>query len=295
MHSKGLLVIALAAAPAVFAQEAPQPRMRFERFEAAVPPPPGMAGAFGDVTFEFLTGEANFEPRLVKGAPYSAETGTETNQVLSDGNRITRRNSSVVYRDSDGRTRREVTLGTIGPWAARGEARQTVFINDPAAGVNYVLDPQNRTARKMTMRNPRERQGGGGTAPAMPAGPGERVRTAAPANRPEPRIEPLGKRMIEGVEAEGSRSTLTLAAGEIGNERPIEVVTERWFSRDLQTVVMSRRSDPRMGETTFKLTNIRRTEPLRSLFEVPPDFTIQEGGPGPEMRWRQGGPPPPRQ
>ena len=87
----------------------------------------------------------------------------------------------------------------------------------------------------------------------------------------------LGKQIIEGVEAEGTRTTVTIPAGEIGNERPIEIVSERWYSPELQLVVMSRHSDPRTGETTYKLTNINRAEPAKSLFEVPGGYTIKEG------------------
>jgi hypothetical protein len=86
----------------------------------------------------------------------------------------------------------------------------------------------------------------------------------------------LGKQMIEDVLAEGTRTTMTIPAGEIGNERPIEIVSERWYSPELQLVVMTRHSDPRSGEMTYKLTNINRTEPARSLFEVPSDYTIRE-------------------
>ena len=96
--------------------------------------------------------------------------------------------------------------------------------------------------------------------------------------------EQLGKQNIEGVEAEGTRTTVTIAAGEIGNERPIEIVSERWYSPELQLVVMTRHSDPRTGETTYKLTNINRSEPAKSLFEVPSDYTVKEGpGIGPKI------------
>ena len=89
--------------------------------------------------------------------------------------------------------------------------------------------------------------------------------------------EQLGKQTIEGVEAEGTRTTVTIPAGEIGNERAIEIVSERWYSPELQLVVMTRHSDPRFGETTYKLTNINRTEPVKSLFEVPAGYTVKEG------------------
>jgi hypothetical protein len=108
-------------------------------------------------------------------------------------------------------------------------------------------------------------------------------RPTKPNNANEVR-EALGKQIIEGVEAEGTRITVTIPAGEIGNDRPIQIVNERWYSPELQLVVMTRNSDPRTGETTYKLTNINRAEPARSLFEVPADFTIKEGpGFGPKI------------
>jgi hypothetical protein len=89
--------------------------------------------------------------------------------------------------------------------------------------------------------------------------------------------ESLGTQSIEGVMAEGTRVTLTIAAGKIGNERPIVTVNERWYSQELQTAVLTKNSDPRMGETTYRLTNINRSEPDPSLFQVPADYTIDEG------------------
>ena len=84
-------------------------------------------------------------------------------------------------------------------------------------------------------------------------------------------------RTIEGVQAVGNRVAHTIPAGEIGNDRPIETLSERWYSQELQTVVMSKQIDPRMGETTYRLTNLNRAEPAHSLFEVPADYTVTEG------------------
>jgi hypothetical protein len=89
--------------------------------------------------------------------------------------------------------------------------------------------------------------------------------------------EDLGSQTMEGVIVSGVRTTHTIPAGQIGNDRPITIVTEVWTSPDLKTVVYSKRSDPRMGEQTFHLTNIVRTEPNPSLFTVPADFKIVDG------------------
>jgi hypothetical protein len=112
----------------------------------------------------------------------------------------------------------------------------------------------------------------------------------APANKAV--TEKLESQIIEGVMAEGSRTTTTIPAGEIGNDRAIEIVTERWYSPEIKTVVMTRHSDPRFGETVYRLTNINRSEPARALFEVPADYTVKEE-PEKPMRWRRAAPPQP--
>jgi hypothetical protein len=86
----------------------------------------------------------------------------------------------------------------------------------------------------------------------------------------------LGTQTFEGVLAEGTRSTLTIAAGQIGNERPIEIVSERWFSPELKTLVLSKQSDPRFGDTSYGLSNIVLGDPEPSLFEVPADYQVIE-------------------
>jgi hypothetical protein len=95
-------------------------------------------------------------------------------------------------------------------------------------------------------------------------------------SKKEPKVESLGKQMVEGIEAEGTRTTITIAAGEIGNELPMNIVSERWYSSELQQVVMSKHTDPRFGESTYRLTDINRSEPAHSLFEVPSDYTVKE-------------------
>jgi len=101
-----------------------------------------------------------------------------------------------------------------------------------------------------------------------------RVETVSAMPSGKPVVESLGTQFMEGVAVEGTRTTMTIPAGEIGNEQPINIVSERWFSPDLKVLVMSRQSDPRFGETTYRLTNLTRTEPSPQLFEIPSDFKI---------------------
>ncbi|HEX7175028.1 MAG TPA: hypothetical protein VF240_07080 [Pyrinomonadaceae bacterium] len=278
----------------------------------------GVSVGGGDQNFVFVSSEMAIDGKVVKGAPYSADAVTETTQTLADGNRIVRKNTAQVYRDSEGRTRREHTISVVGPFATEGDPPRTIFIHDPVASTNYILDPRSRTARKVNAVRTFERMIDSGTrfktevlaqAEAKAAGVGEtspaangqepkqRVRSSGyvyttpsgVGHHPggpevmfykhdgaEPKIEKLASQTVEGVLAEGQRITHTIPAGSIGNEQPINIVDERWYSPELQTVVMTRHSDPRSGETVFRLTNINRSEPARTLFEVPSDYTVRE-------------------
>src|SRR5262245_2867220 len=125
MKSKLLFAGFLAAAAAV----AQPPEARKEDFFYMALPAPGL----GDHTFEFISSEFRFEGNAVKNTPYSAQAVTEMTQRLADGNRISNKTTANLFRDSEGRTRREETVGAIGPWSSNAERAQTVFINDPVS------------------------------------------------------------------------------------------------------------------------------------------------------------------
>ena len=242
----------------------------------------------------------------VPGAPFSAEGVTTVTQTLADGTRIDRTVRAKMFRDSEGRVRREETILGLAPLNATGES-QMVTITDPVAGVVYNLDVANRTARKMTVPAGGRGRGmppppppagstdagapppppppdwtqargrNGGPGPGVPGGrgtPGARGRAGAGALV----TEDLGTRVIEGVTATGRRQTITIEAGRIGNDRPIEMTDEMWTSPDLKVLVMSKHHDPRSGDVEFRLTNIVRGDQPRELFTPPPDYTITEPG-----------------
>ena len=239
--------------------------------------------ALGDGTFRFLSSRMNADfTKVVKGAPYSAVAVTEYVQKFVDGNQIVRRNEAAYYRDNEGRTRVEQKLNTIGKWSASGEAPRIIMIGDPVAGEYYSLDPRTRTAVKniglgkrlqqeKLKREQEAAQSGQARVEEKPATASTVSKVSTDGRR---RTESLGSQRIEGVEAEGKRTTTTIPAGEIGNTLPIEVTDESWFSPALQTVVMTKHHDPRSGDTVYRLTNISRQEPDRSLFQVPPDYTV---------------------
>jgi TonB family protein len=374
-----------------------------------------VGGGQGEFGFTFVESEMSFDSKIIKGAPFSADAVTESVQTLGDGNRITHSSTAKLYRDGEGRTRREQTLGGVGALTTSGETPQTVFINDPVGGTTYILNTREHTAQK-AMQFSFKREGGEGgakaesgnytftrnqsegtamisggrisgkaqkrvqpTYPAVARAAGAqggvdvevvvdeqgnvesakavsghqllrdasvdaarqwtfaptllqgkpvkvkgtisfefamsnddggsakaataRVMTQTPSGEPvmggnvimrttavagdhkelpnfKGAQESLGSQSVEGVMAEGTRTTVTIPAGAMGNERPLQIVSERWYSAELQTVVMTRHSDPRFGETTYRLTNISRGEPDHSLFEVPAGYNVTEGRAG---------------
>jgi hypothetical protein len=265
---------------------------------------------------------------VVKGKPYSARSITESTQTLADGNRIVQRNEAAIYRDSEGRTRREQTLGGVGPWQT-GEPVTMINIHDPVADKTYMLDPRARIARdvrpfRMSIAHAENIEAANAgldagttevrtivngpiavSAPRAEFTPavrgavtivrqtqvGENVRVFAggvgaavpvDSNAALGAYEPgeaLGEQVLEGLLVQGTRMTDTIPAGLMGNERPIEIVTERWYSKDIDALVLQRFFDPRFGETIFRLVNVVLGDPSPDLFEVPQGYemAVDEG------------------
>lgn len=227
--------------------------------------------------------------KSVKGAPYSAEIVTDMNQTLADGNRISRRTTGRVYRDGEGRIRREED---------RQNGTVAISIVDGVAGVSYRLEPETRVAWKTSSaaataimkeleekrRVEQRKMEAERAAAGAPAGGEVRARTTAPPPPPPPppgegdirNAGPLERKTMEGIVVEGRKNTSTIPAGQIGNEQPITITSEEWRSPDLNVLVMTHHTDPRMGESSYRLTNIVRGEPDPSLFQVPVGYTIKE-------------------
>ncbi|MBX7172287.1 MAG: hypothetical protein K1X72_15075 [Pyrinomonadaceae bacterium] len=245
---------------------------------------------------------------IVKNAPFSAEAISENAQTLADGNKIKTTFSLKMYRDKEGRFRRE---GSINPGMLLTPIfkSQPVFhIIDPVDGVQYYLDITTKTARETKMKpiySPGDKK--------IVEFPKDTVKSKVVEekiaknqeqkkvieervakvkeslfDKPKTRevviesdyvkTESLGTKTIEGVEVVGSRIIHGINAGSIGNEKPIEIVYERWFSNELQLIIFSKYYDPRYGEQTYRLTNLSRNNPEKSLFEVPKDYKIISQG-----------------
>jgi hypothetical protein len=277
----GLLMgFALACAGAAQTQAPPPPS------PDGPPPHQHMRGPMPGPGAEMLGFGRGGGPKSIKGAPFSGTAVTESTQVLSDGTNIHRSTHASLFRDTAGRTRREMSFSGVGPLAANGPGRSFIVIRDPDAGTGYYLEPDGETAQKFSVHARDD---------------GQRVKNRFSEHMGkmeasgELKTESLGTQKIEGVSAEGTRLTHVIPAGKIGNDKPISIVTESWFSKDIQEIVLIKRNDPRFGTSTYKLTNIQRAEPAATLFQVPPGFAIHEGPRSGQGRRGHGGqaPPPP--
>lgn len=271
---------------------------------------------------DVLGGQGSVVGGVIAGKPYSAESITESVQILADGNRIVHTNEARLYRDSAGRTRREQSLAALGPWSAGADPVTMVVIDDPVERVSYVLDPRAQTARVVqqfrlqpTVVNAAIADAQGNVSFSTPpeaaatapdgARPNVVLRRVGPAPLPGPQGEPapfalpltepafglfgaaqpigatqstedLGEQVLEGVLARGIRETITIPAGAIGNERPIESITEQWYSEELGALLLRRTFDPRFGETVYRLVSVTRSEPAPELFQVPSGYRTLE-------------------
>jgi len=248
------------------------------------------------------------EGATVKGSPFCATVVNEHTQVFADGNRIHTTDNSNLCRDSQGRTRRESQLDLLGA-IPQGSAPKLITITDPVAGVRYTLDTESKTARKMSLKSgpmPMVKgmkgtatedvmyfstKGPGELPPPPPGagatmifenhvvnhGPGPELGQAPPSS------ENLGDQVINGIHATGTRMTTTIPAGQMGNEQPINIVSEDWYSADLKITVMTKHTDPWAGTVSTQFTNVSSSEPDGSLFTVPSDYKIVDDKDGPIM------------
>jgi hypothetical protein len=227
---------------------------------------------------DFVGFDAGLGGKTITGAPFTATVSVQRTQALADGNQINTTTTGTIARDGQGRVRREMTLPAIGAFATKSEgAPHVIFINDVASGTQYILEPDRKIAHEvrlprrgqaMHLERRLEQQNNGATQVwAVRGKPAGDVTTAS-----------LGTQTISGVFAQGTSYTRTIPAGAIGNEKPIVITTERWYSPDLQMNVMTKTTDPLRGNSVRQLTNIQMGEPDPALFQVPPDYTLKKGG-----------------
>ena len=297
MFLVSILFTALAANTAIAQTPTTSAPMIISGSASELPPPGANAGV---VTMRVEDMEA--EP--VKGAPFCATITTEHTQAFPDGNRIHTSDNSTLCRDSEGRIRREASMNLLGA-GSQSSAPKLITIMDPVAGFRYMLDSENKIAHRMAIGSLVGPRGGSinvvGQGAATAKGEQvmiyQRVGTAGPnmvvndnvlfkkagqlSDEPAPATENLGDETIDGIHATGTRITTTIPAGKMGNEQPILVTSERWYSSELKAAVMTKHNDPWAGELKTQFTNVNTSEPDSSLFLVPGDYKVVDDKAGP--------------
>lgn len=251
-------------------------------------------GEGGSVAFSTSIVAAYAKP--VTGAPYSAQIVTESVQPFADGNSIKHTSTSAVYRDSLGRTRREQNFNVVGPFQVSDTPLQFIIIDDPVSGVHYNLNPTKMTGTQFTTSGTMDATSGDtfprkvipsdgsnvsityfSSGDSTVAGGGRGGSISVPSGQVtygNATTESLGADTMQGLSVLGTRVTRTIPAGQIGNALPILIITDKWYSQDLQIDVMTVHSDPRTGTTTTAMINVVRGEPNSSLFKMPPGYKI---------------------
>jgi hypothetical protein len=265
----------------------------------------------------FVAGTQLEQERIVQGAPYCADAVHESVQVLADGNRIVQKQSSRQCRDGQGRTRQEVTSRSGNTRVfLRDPVGKENWVLDPERKVAVRLDlprqplaiPDPKFADRMKEWGEHFKQWGerfkdrlklGGDVPPPPEVPPmpepPRIAIAPPHMDGLPPPVALHARLIgprgpgtttllpgetiDGLRADGKRTTWTIEAGRIGNEKPINITNEVWSSPELGITLRTRDVDPLVGEDSFRVQNVARGEPDAQLFRVPSEYAkvVQPG------------------
>jgi hypothetical protein len=144
------------------------------------------------------------------------------------------------------------------------------------ARVAYVLDPAKKTAHRFALPPAKT----GTSQPSLRAGSNVNVTS-----------QDLGSNTVNGMFVDGTQTTRTIAAGQMGNTAPIQITSTRWYSPELSVDVSTETNDPQRGKSTTSLTNISRGEPASTLFEVPSNYTVVNSGPRGSQRFAPSAPP----
>ncbi len=217
---------------------------------------------------------------VVKNQPYKAHAVTETKRTLADGSHITESATAMLARDSEGRTVHAETFAN---------SSTVTTIDDPVAQRHIHYASDTKIAHVLPLPNPAPSSGApkaiGAAFFGSAAGPAGgavgffvqgRAGSSQPDSKPNTTTESLGTKTIEGIEVTGTRSTSTIPAGAIGNEEALTTTREEWYSPQLKLIIQSTQNDPRFGQTTYTLKDIQQGPPDEALFQVPPDYKIEE-------------------
>jgi hypothetical protein len=257
-----LVLLTLAVSATAQQGQQVQQEIRVEKFaiQHDGSPGPGPEPAMSGMMAGMIGLDGRMGVLSVTGKPFSATESRRTVQMLANGTKLESSDSNQFYRDDQGRTRVEQTVN----------GRTVTVIMDPVARFVMILDRETKSFHKNPI--PADIQKGSVSVDRGKV----TVRLGSIKGGPGPQqlgVANLGDKEVNGVTATGTRETRTIPVGAIGNDHPLEIVDERWFSSDLQVLVRSVNSDPRFGDTTYQLSNIVRGMQDPSLFQIPGDYS----------------------
>lgn len=234
--------------------------------------------------FDPVTTAELFDEKVVKNSPFSAEFQSETVRILpgnisqNNTSQLASRVITLLYRDKDGRVRREKKVETT----ETPTTNPAIEIYDSVSGFGYTLYPATKTAYRY--KKPADQQRAAAVWDKVPqtieitsSDRGSDNQTTQYKIDP-PRIEALGSRTIHDVQAVGKRFTVKIPMNAVGNPLETETIHEVWYAPQLKMLIQSSTRNPHQGEHTFQMTKLTQEEPAASLFRVPSDYKIIEMG-----------------
>jgi hypothetical protein len=195
------------------------------------------------------------------GRPFSAKDNIKWTRNREDGSTFTTYLFSTVARDCQGRIYREHRH--LVPGSTYQQFVQEYFVLlDPIAHTRTACTPNTRRCvvsvyRASTKFVP---------WPDRPHDDGTGYLSR----------ESLGNDVIDDLNVVGTRETLSIAPGTVGNTQPLVAIREFWYSPDLQVNLSVTRVDPRTGTQVLQLVDLSRREPDPAIFQVPDGFIIQD-------------------
>jgi len=205
----------------------------------------------------------------LRSIPLSGTIEAENQIVDAKGNSRFHRLITKIARDTKGRTRIDVDLHSIG--TPNDPKLVTVHSYDAVTKADLTLFPWRKSAMRYEDK-------------ALPRPtPGKRLAPIAlepdHLGQAPPQIETqridLGVEVMEGMKLRHGRETCSYPAGFVGHKDAYTVVTDYWYSEELQSFVLVKQLDPSNGVQTLTLSNIHRENPDASLFRFPRDYKVQ--------------------
>ena len=204
---------------------------------------------------------AGVELLSIPGKPFSAKSRTDWTRTLEDGTVVKTHLEANLGRDNQGRIYRE-RRSFVPDGSDQSSRLLSVMIYDPVAHTQTICPMATRHCIVTGYH-------GRTSFVPMSVGPfdkGTRYLTR----------DSIGTDVLDGLNVIGTRETITINAGVLGNERALVSTREFWYSPDLETNLSITRKDPRLGKQVIHLSEISRTEPDSAKFQVPAGFTVED-------------------